>query len=84
MSEDRFVEVPIGGMWEFKEWKILFDVVCDPSWSEPCPHCRDVKKDECGQYSFIVPFIVAAKNEGGYNSTGVCLQCIVEESKKYL
>lgn len=33
------------------------------------------------QELWICPFVVVAENEGGFNSTGVCLECIIEAAQ---
>ena len=66
----------VGGMWDDSEWYILLD---EPTYGE-CPHtvpCPRDKKLGTINYPRMCPRIVVANNEGGYNSTGVCLDCIL-------
>ena len=85
----------IGGMWEEKEWEIHFNVKCpvytDNDLLNGCPHCSEVFSETlpANQYHneridryFICPRVVIAVNEGGHNSTGVCLDCILEAAKE--
>ena len=65
-------EFSVGGMWEFAEWEIQ----TDKAVSEVCPHCY-VRKDVGGREDLVIcPRVVVAWNESGFNSTGVCLDCI--------
>ncbi len=60
-----------GCLWEEVEWKIRFDVLRE-KYDLTCRHCLvTAEGSSC-------PRVVIAKNEGGYNSTGVCLDCILE------
>jgi hypothetical protein len=78
-------EFSIGGMWEGPEWSILFDyhVFYEDT---PCKHCSELKFKTKEKWEledstyFICPRVVVAHNEGGYNSTGVCLDCIIEQT----
>jgi len=76
-----------GCMWEGGEWTIVIEHKCSSfSGGNPCKHCYDekdeVKPDVHGgsytEHTWICPSVVIAKNEGGCNSTGMCLQCIFE------
>ena len=67
-----------GCMWEGGDWKIVTDYECS-EWGGglPCKHCygEEIKASE---RIWFCPSVVIATNEGGYNSTGICLQCIIE------
>lgn len=73
-----------GGIWEEPAWQIRFNYHGDGDLLEKCRHCvllspghpRWVEKDGPGQ--FLVPRIVVGINEGGFNSVGICLDCILE------
>ena len=79
-----------GGMWDKNEWEIYFDDEIG-AYSDvvPCKHCSEIREKENTRYDgsiyyttvFTCPSVVVAKNEGGYASTGVCLQCIIEASE---
>lgn len=84
---ERSVTIAKGGMWEEAEWEIVFDGVVGAPESDMCQHCHGFKlrpdynrHDYSIHYrpEFICPRIVVAENEGGYNTTGVCLDCILE------
>ena len=72
-----------GGLWDDDEWELRHDVVVRSS----CPHT--VRTDDYVIHSpdgkvhrlaqWICPRVVVAYNEGGYASTGVCLDCVLEE-----
>lgn len=69
----------IGGIWEFPDWTIQTDYILENNEHSPCNHCI---WSEDG--TWIIPFVVIATNEGGYCTTGVCLQCIVEQGEKII
>jgi hypothetical protein len=60
---------------------------------KPCKHAILIKKEEKKGKNiydeswidrtlfFKIPRVVVATNEGGYNTTGVCLDCILERAK---
>jgi len=89
MSEFEFV-FQDGCMWEGGEWKIVTEYECSSfGGGKPCKHCyseRDKQKpDSSGgfytEHIWLCPKIIIAKNEGGYNSVGICLDCILEAAK---
>ena len=67
-------------------WEIHHNEEVSP-WSNihPCKHCSPVALREInGSYRdrfWTVPKMVIAYNEGGYASTGICLDCILEAVK---
>ena len=76
----------LGGLWEFKEWTLLDDEeVRDPA--TVCAHAVHVRDEH--NYSRVDPSytwvnevyrfrrVIVAKNEGGYNSTGLCGDCVL-------
>lgn len=77
-----------GGMWEFEDWEIALDCECSQyGGSKPCEHChserdkvhtRSIDDSQYVERVWICPRVVIARNEGGCNSTGVCLDCILE------
>jgi hypothetical protein len=70
---------PIGGMWEESAWRISFDEECiGYDGLEPCPHCRS---DHIEEDEWICPRVIIMRNEGGYNSTGLCLDCVLDAVK---
>jgi hypothetical protein len=73
MSQDDVIDISSGGIWDFEDWTLRVNYRMDKYDRGPCPHTRDG----------IVPFVVVALNEGGYNSTGVCAQCIIEAVRKH-
>lgn len=83
-------EIQDGCMWEGGPWTIELDHECSGSGGgAPCKHCHTIKTETRtnaygGKYLKLVwvcPRVVIARNEGGYNSTGVCLDCILEAAK---
>jgi len=76
-----------GCMWEGGYWEVEINRRCNEfGGGVPCKHCHsecfDVRKRYDGSKykvkQWICPRVVIATNEGGYNSTGVCLDCILE------
>jgi len=76
-----------GCMWEGGDWEISLNHECSENGGGvPCKHCygEEVKHRVSAYNSgytekiWICPSLVIAKNEGDCNSTGVCLQCILE------
>lgn len=74
----------IGGMWEFSEWKIVINKECSSFMGiYPCKHCHSLNDvEDSKRKEWICPRVVVAENECGYNSTGICLDCILEAAKK--
>jgi len=87
MSEYKFDE---GVMWEENPWMISTDYECSAYGGNPCKHCHPstpkihTRSDGSTfeEQMWICPCIVIAYNEAGYNSTGVCLDCILEAAEK--
>jgi hypothetical protein len=76
MAKD--IKFEFGGMWEDREWLIRENCKLNRSYSPPpCQHCVKVTLR-----SYVCPKVVVAVNEGGYNSTGVCLNCIIDAAKE--
>jgi hypothetical protein len=72
-KEPHKIKIDSGGTYEFAHWEIAIN---DPVSVEPCKHCfKEGSLTLC-------PRVVVAFNEAGYNSTGVCLDCIVEAAAK--
>lgn len=70
----------VGGIWEESEWYIYRSYIIDEylnfSSKKYCKHCY---KNE--QNHWVCPFVVVSINEGGHNSTGICLDCIIDAGK---
>jgi hypothetical protein len=72
-----------GGMWEKRQFHIEPSCeVYDYNGQKPCRHChshrvRTSKRGVTTHY-WTCPAVVVAWNEGGWSSTGVCVQCILE------
>lgn len=83
-QERAAIEFAEGSVWEDFPWQIAFNVDC--SYSTPCRHCHSHRikvstrwdGSTCEAAHWTCPRVVIAQNEGGYNSTGVCLDCILE------
>lgn len=76
-----------GGLWEESYFKIATDyIVDDGTYSDDgtCPHCykKEIMSDSKKVEVTICPMVIIATNEGGYNSTGLCAECVYEELKK--
>jgi len=79
-----------GCMWEGGGFEIQRDVLIDEGCGDDaCQHCHSIKDVEHKRWDgssyfkkqWICPAVVVAYNEGGHNSTGVCLHCIIEAAK---
>lgn len=64
-------DINIGGIWEEDYFEIIENYE-DKSKDEHCKHYKDG----------IISYVVVAYNEGGYDNTGVCAECIVEALDK--
>lgn len=85
------VVVAEGVMWEDNPWWIVFDRECSEYGGKPCRHCRDYKtvihtrSHDSSTYTegvWICPRLIVVDNEGGCNSTGLCLDCVLEVVKQ--
>jgi hypothetical protein len=82
-------EFKIGGMWECPDWHIELDHTTSGVEADMCPHCRDLRNEPFQRsdgtavdwWVFTCPRVVVAFNEGGYCTTGVCLDCILDAAK---
>lgn len=89
-TKDGFA-VDIGGMWEGTGWEIQLNAkISSYCGGKPCPHCGPIQVETHTRYDkstydenyWICPRVVEAMNEGGHDSTGVCLDCILEAAQK--
>lgn len=74
-----------GALWEEYSWEIRFDVVGEIEYLRPCKHCSEVWEEKQTIFSVKMtkcPRVIVAWNEGKCNSTGVCLDCILEAIEK--
>lgn len=94
---DRVVyESLVGVLWERDyEYRIVKNARLSDSFEQRardamCPHCHGLEQrvlepyfdgEERRDWIFYCPRIVVARNEGGYNSTGLCLDCLLEAVK---
>lgn len=75
-----------GCMWEGPEWFIKENEECSGYSSIPCKHCygdhqnvgTSIDGSTFEERVWVCPRVVVAYNEGGYASTGVCLDCILD------
>ncbi len=82
-EKKKFTE---GCMWE-DGWEVWFDQ--EIRYTEPCKHChsdhiKTSTRHDGSTYEtrvFICPRVIIAFNEGGHDSTGICLDCILEAVK---
>ena len=84
MTKD--LEFTIGGMWEFSDWKVVHNEKISYFDGPACKHCYGKKTEtrtNCkgGTYpvgTIYCPRVIIVKNEAGFNSTGLCLDCVLE------
>ena len=78
-----------GAMWEGPIWELHVNKECSGlSSAEPCRHChsdhvetRPGMSGSWGVRVWICPRVVVGLNEGGYATTGICLDCILNAAK---
>jgi hypothetical protein len=71
-----------GVMWEKNPFRIETDHECSSYGGTPCRHSRERHEIEgSDEYRWIQPAVIIVRNEGGHNSTGVCLDCVLEAAK---
>lgn len=78
-----------GCLWEGGGFEIEIDCEVDESNGDICKHCHSKYIEENKRFDgtsyyrtkYICPKVVVAYNEGGYNTTGVCLDCIIEANE---
>ena len=76
------LEFEQGGLEEDFPWKISFDYLVYRE-NQPCQHChsKHISDDYFKEVAWICPRVVIARNEGGWSSTAVCLDCILEAAQ---
>ena len=75
-----------GVMWEENPFEIEIDYECSQYSGNPCKHCYDFTDKKSKRFDgreniekiWKNPAVVIVKNEGGYNSTGLCIKCLME------
>jgi len=82
MNYEDTIKFEEGAMWERGPWEISFNTKCSRlDGGKPCKHCYSTEA-LCGEReAWICPRVVIGNNEGGLNSTGICLDCILEAVK---
>lgn len=77
----RIIKIKEGALWESFDWELVVDYISEYAlcYDIQCPHMTfrpdlPTKKWETG-FRYSVPLVAILKNEGGYNSTGLCLLC---------
>lgn len=73
--------VEVGEYNEGMSWEILVNEEVTPS--SPCPHAISAVQPNQISYRpvFLLPRGIKAYNEGGHNSTLLCLDCLLETIK---
>lgn len=76
-----------GGLWDGYAWELVRDA--DVPWTYGAPRCHHasslwptLRRAHGGrfyvQWYVTMPRVVRAYNEGGYATTGVCADCVLE------
>lgn len=81
------IELHRGGLWEENKIEVQKDVPIYHADLCNCPHLEEkyIVRTYRSDNTFFdtiyanCPTVIVAVNEGGYNSTGVCYQCITEQ-----
>jgi hypothetical protein len=76
-----------GGVWEENNIEVKYDHPIYDAENCNCPHLGEkyierVFRSDGSYFDNIYancPRVIVALNEGGYNSTGVCLDCVLEQ-----
>lgn len=79
-----------GGLWEENEIVFQREVPIYDANRVNCPHLgekykvRTYRRDKSYFDNIYAncPRVIVARNEGGYNTTGVCLDCLLENLEK--
>ena len=82
-TSERRVVASIGGIEEARAWAVEFGYETfryEKPPEPPCPHAKflGLMTEYSGGSRWEIPRTVHATNEGGYSSTVVCLDCILE------
>lgn len=91
---DREIKFPIGGLWEDQDFtlKLNFHYSSYCTSYVPCEHATEIETSLHEYYynrppevvrNWIVPRVVIGMNEGGYNSVGICVDCIMKALKQF-
>lgn len=75
-----------GVMWEDNPFQVRINDECNENSGSPCKHCHShqekTHKNTFGvtyiEKTWICPVVIVVTNEGGYNSTGLCLDCLLD------
>lgn len=89
-ADPNTIEFSIGGIVEFNCWWIKRDEhhSDDFPYFTPCSHAVRIGPDhpafevDRNHPQYIIPRVVEAANEGGFCSTTVCLDCILEAARR--
>jgi hypothetical protein len=82
-TKRKVIKFDTGGIWESSEWEVLFNEMVEYS-NKPCHHCINIENICKSSFnkSWTCPRVIKVYNEGGYNSTGLCLDCVLENFKE--
>jgi hypothetical protein len=79
-------EFKVGSLWEEGPWELIENYDASEYGGPPCPHCFNIRKVthkrhdgstyEEGRYT--CPAVIVLSNECGHNSTGLCLDCLLD------
>lgn len=79
----KSIEFEVGELGEGSSWRIELDSqLLNNGDSKPCPHAHSFRIDTSygtkeKPYGFwTIPASIVCSNEGGYNSTVLCLECL--------
>lgn len=82
------------GLWDERDCELITNFITDSSIAIPCEHFVKIvdmtilRRRESGELITerktvgYYPKVLVAVNEGGYNSTGICVKCLMENTKK--
>lgn len=67
----RVEKLERGALWEGPGY-VVYDLPVEAT--DSCPHIKLVDGHQT-----VCPLVIVLENEGGYNGTGLCLDCILED-----
>lgn len=58
-----------------------WEIIRDGTTTDRCKHCTEQVENGYFEKEWRIPRAVIAYNQGGYDCTVVCLDCILEKAK---
>lgn len=90
--KNQVIKIPIGEYQEGMSWEIHTNYTTGASYIKVCKHAISLPAEtitniHTGQVfnhpSVMIPVVIMGINEGGYNCTTICWDCIKDAMKEY-